>query len=83
MRAVAERPQLRLAAAAQRDRRALDLDLAPVLIDQPERPAHDQRAVAVRRDRGGLGRGGIVGHDGALPIRAACECGVDRAARRL
>src|SRR3954469_315343 len=51
VRAVAERPHARLAAAAQRDGAPPDLDLVAVLVGEPERAAYEQRAVAVRRDR--------------------------------
>ena len=51
VRAVAERPHARLSAPAQRDRLAVDLDLLAVLIDEPERPAHQERAVAIGRDQ--------------------------------
>src|SRR3954454_15394681 len=54
VRAVAERAHPRLAAAAERDRAPRDLDLAAVLVGQPERPPDEQRAVAVGRDRRGV-----------------------------
>src|SRR3954466_364662 len=49
--AVAERAHARLAAAAQRDGAPSDLDLVAVLVGEPERAPHEQRAVAVWRDR--------------------------------
>src|SRR3954471_20325730 len=52
--AVAERPQARLAATAQRDRAPPDLDLVAVLVGEPERAPDQQRAVAVGRDRRGV-----------------------------
>src|SRR3954451_20162109 len=52
--AVAERAHPRLAAAAERDRAPPDLDLVAVLVGEPERAPHEQRAVAVGRDRRGV-----------------------------
>src|SRR3954466_5204945 len=49
--AVAERAHARLAAAAQRHGAPADLDLVAVLVGEPERAAHEQRSVAVVRDR--------------------------------
>jgi hypothetical protein len=75
VRAVAERPQARFAAAAQGDRLAPRVDRVAVLVEQPERAADEQRAVAVGRD-GDLVRGG---HAGALPSPAASQreaCGI-------
>ena len=51
VRAVAERPQAGLAAAAEGDGAAVDLDLLAVLVDEAERAAHEQRPVAVGGDR--------------------------------
>ena len=51
MRAVAERAPARLAAAAQRDGLVRGLDRGSVLVEQAERASHQQRAVAIRRDR--------------------------------
>jgi hypothetical protein len=64
--AVAERAHARLAAAAERDDLAVALDLAPVLVDEPERPADEQRTVAVRGDDRLL-----AGHGAVLPANAA------------
>ena len=50
--AVAERLDARLPAPAQRDRPSSRVDLGAVLVDQPEVPPDDQRAVAVGRDAG-------------------------------
>src|SRR4051812_13051426 len=70
VRAVAERPHARLAAAAQRDSAPSDLDLVAVLVGEPERAAHEQRAVAVGRDRRRL-----VHRAEAVPRRALAVCG--------
>lgn len=55
--AVAERLDGRPAAAAQRHRLSPAVDLGPVLIDQLEGSADEQRSVAVGRDSGGLALG--------------------------
>src|SRR3954470_9613961 len=52
VRAIAERLDAGLAAPAERDGRPARVDFGPVLVDQPEVTAHDQRAVPVGRDRG-------------------------------
>ncbi len=52
VRAVAERLDAGLPAPAQRDGLPARIDLGAVLVQQPEVPAHDQRTVAVGRDRG-------------------------------
>src|SRR5690349_1046929 len=77
VRAVAERPDARLAAAAQRDRLALDRNVVAVLIAQSEFAADQQRPVAVGRD---LGHGaglpgstlGAIGVEPAQPAGGAC-----------
>jgi hypothetical protein len=65
VRAVAERPKPRFAAAAQRDRLAPRVDRVAVLVEQAERPADEQRPVAVGSD-GDLvaGRRALVGAGG-------------------
>src|SRR4051794_36799638 len=50
VRAVAERLARAAAAAAQRDRLLVDGDLVAVLVGERERPAHEERAIAVGRD---------------------------------
>lgn len=64
--AVAERLAPRLAAPAQGDRRASALDRVAVGVLEPERAPHDERAVAVRRDRDGVG---LEVHGGGVPRR--------------
>src|SRR5688572_17594670 len=54
VRAVAEGLDPGLAAPAERDRLPAGVDLTAVLVQQPEVPAHDQRAVPIGRDRGVL-----------------------------
>src|SRR3954454_18711330 len=54
VRAVAERAHPRLAAVAQRHGAPPDLNLVAVLVGEAERAADEERAVAVRRDRGGV-----------------------------
>src|SRR5215211_5079819 len=51
VRPVAEGTHARLAAATQGDGLAPDLDLVAVLVHEPERPADQQGAVAVRGER--------------------------------
>ena len=48
--AVAERPKPGPAAPAEGDRSAAGVDLAPVLVEEDERSAHDKWAVALRHD---------------------------------